>query len=183
MHHGKVSYLESAERRKAFSPEQLLDMIPLNESDHVLDFGAGTGYFTIPAAKRVEGKVYALDIDPYMLEMINIKAVKEQLLNIVPVEGSIEALPLPAESIDVVIVSLVLHEIKPLGPLLEQIKNTLKKDGYLVCLELEPKQSAGNAPRVTLEGMKQEMIEAGFDIKEVFFPTESLYLLIAQKTE
>ncbi|MFB1083051.1 class I SAM-dependent methyltransferase [Jeotgalibacillus sp. JSM ZJ347] len=183
MHHGKVSYLESAERRKAFSPEHLLDMIPLNESDHMLDFGAGTGYFTIPAAKRLEGKVYVMDIDPDMLEMINEKAVKAQLDHIVTVEGSIEALPLPAGSIDVVIASLVLHEIQPLAPLLKQMRNVLKNNGYLICLELEPKKSSGHAPRITQEGMKREMIEAGFEIKEVYEPADSLYLVIAQKAK
>ncbi|RCW63337.1 class I SAM-dependent methyltransferase [Saliterribacillus persicus] len=65
---GKVSYLESPERRKEFSPEQLLNMIPLKETDNVLDFGAGTGYFTIPMAEKTKGNVYALDIDAAMLE-------------------------------------------------------------------------------------------------------------------
>ena len=66
MHHphgkhskGKVSYLESPERRKEFSPEQLLNRIPLKETDSILDFGAGTGYFSIPVAKKTVGKVYA----------------------------------------------------------------------------------------------------------------------------
>ncbi|WP_235182745.1 hypothetical protein [Gracilibacillus boraciitolerans] len=45
MHHpngkhskGKVSYLESPERRKEFSPEQLLNMIPLKETDSILSY-------------------------------------------------------------------------------------------------------------------------------------------------
>ena len=187
MHHphskGKVSDLESPERRKEFSPEQLLNMIPVKETDSMLDFGAGTGYFSIPAAKRIKGNVYALDIDATMLEIINEKALEEQLRNIVPVQGSMEALPLPVGSIDIIIASLVLHEIQPLAPLLQQMKNILKKEGYLVCLELEPKNSSEKAPRITLEGMEREMIEAGFKITEKFFPAESLYMLVAQKPD
>ncbi|MDL4842586.1 class I SAM-dependent methyltransferase [Aquibacillus rhizosphaerae] len=75
MHHphgkhnkGKVSYLEIPERRREFSPEQLLNMIPVKEADNILDFGTATSYFTIPAAKRNKGNVYALDIDTSMLE-------------------------------------------------------------------------------------------------------------------
>lgn len=52
MHHphgkhskGILAYLESLERRKEFSPEQLLNMIPIKETDSILDFGAGTGIF------------------------------------------------------------------------------------------------------------------------------------------
>ncbi|MBG9811149.1 SAM-dependent methlyltransferase [Bacillus endophyticus] len=190
MHHpngkhskGKVSYLESPERRKEFSPEQLLNMIPLKETDSLLDFGAGTGYFSIPAAKRIKGNVYALDIDADMLEIINEKALEEQLTNIVPVQGSMEALPLPDGSIDVIIASLVLHEIQPLAPLLQQMKKGLKKEGYLVCLELEPKGSSEKAPRITLAGMEQEMTEAGFQVTQTFLPAKSLYMLIAQKKD
>ncbi|WP_088103035.1 class I SAM-dependent methyltransferase [Halalkalibacter urbisdiaboli] len=188
MHHsyckhskGKVSYLESPERRKQFSPEQLLNMIPLKETDSILDFGAGTGYFSIPAARRIKGNVYALDIDAAMLEIIKEKALEEKLTNIVPVQGSMEALLLPDGSIDMIIASLVLHEIQPLAPLLQQMKNVLKKEGYLICLELEPKGSSEKAPRITLEGMEREMKEAGFQVTEKFFPAESLYMLVAQK--
>lgn len=175
----KVSYLESPERRKEFSPEQLLNMIPLKETDSILDFGAGTGYFSIPVAKRTTGKVYALDIDVAMLEIIKEKSLKEQLTNIVPMEE----FSLPDGTIDIIIASLVLHEIQPLGPLLQQMRNVLKKEGYLICLELEPKGSSDKGPRITMEGMEREMKEAGFQVTEKYFPSESLYMLVAQKTD
>lgn len=190
MHHsqgkhnkGKVSYLESPERRKEFSPEQLLNMIPIKERDNILDFGAGTGYFSIPAAKRIKGNVYTLDMDAAMLEIIKEKASEEQLTNIVPVQGSMGALPLSDGSIDTIIASLVLHEIQPLAPLLQEMKNVLKKEGYLICLELEPKGRFEKAPRINLEGMEREMIKAGFQVTEKFYPAKSLYMLVAQKTE
>lgn len=177
----KKSYLESPERRKEFSPEQLLNMIPLKETDSVLDFGAGTGYFSIPVAKRTTGKVYALDIDVAMLEIIKEKSLKEQLTNIVPVQEGLEELSLPDGTIDIIIASLVLHEIQPLGPLLQKMRNALKEEGYLICLELEPKGSSNKGPRINLEGMEREMKEAGFQITEKYFPSESLYMLIVQK--
>lgn len=178
---GKISYLESPERRKEFSPEQLLDKIPLKESANVLDFGAGTGYFTIPIAKRTKGSVYALDIDTAMLKIIEEKALKEKLPNIISVNKSIENSSIPDESIDVVIASLVLHEIQPLAPLLEQIRNILKKEGYFICLELKPKGSADKGPRITMEEMESEIKEAGFQIIKKHFPSESLYMFIGQK--
>ena len=74
---GKMSYLENPARKEELSPEKLLSLIPIKETDTVLDFGAGTGYFTIPAAKAVKGKVYALDLDAEMLEFIKAKALEE----------------------------------------------------------------------------------------------------------
>ncbi|MGH2317665.1 class I SAM-dependent methyltransferase [Planococcus sp. SE5232] len=180
--HGKVSYLESAKRKADFSPEQLLNRIPLKSTDHILDFGAGTGYFTIPAAKRVDGQVFALDTDQAMLEMISQKAAKEQLANIVPIQGGNTGIPIPDASMDVVIASLVLHEIHPLAATLTQIKDVLKNDGYVIVIELEPKgQSTHKAPRISIAGMEEELEAAGLHMTEKFFPTESLYVLIAQK--
>jgi len=181
-HHGKVPYLESLERRKAFSPEQMLEMIPLKKTDTILDFGAGTGYFTIPMAKGTEGNVYALDIDATMLDMISKKALDEQLTNIIP-SSSIEGLSLASGTIDIIIAFLVLHEIKPLAPLLQEMRSVLKKEGYLICLELEAKENSHKAPRITLEEMEEKMKATGFQVMERFFPTESLYLLVAKKTK
>lgn len=180
--HGKASYLESAKRRAEFSPEALLNMIPLKATDHLLDFGAGTGYLAIPAAKRVDGPVYALDIDPSMLKMIREKADGENLSNVVPILGGDGDLPLPAESIDIVLASLVLHEIYPLAKTIKKIKDVLKTGGYLVVTELEPKNSPSHgAPRISQAGMEQELADAGMRLTEKFFPTENIYVLIAQK--
>lgn len=183
-HHqqGKMSYLENPARKEELSPEKLLSLIPIKETDTVLDFGAGTGYFTIPAAKAVKGKVYALDLDAEMLEFIKAKALEEGAPNIVTVHADGAELPLPAESIDLVIASLVLHEINPLDQTLAQIKTVLKEDGYLICIELKPKgESSHKAPRISLAGMEQEFKDAGLCIVEKIFPSASLYILIAQK--
>ncbi|WKA56465.1 class I SAM-dependent methyltransferase [Planococcus shixiaomingii] len=181
-HHGKVSYLESAKRREELSPEKLLSLIPLKATDRILDFGAGTGYFSIPAAKLVNGPVYAMDIDESMLEIIALKAQQQHITNIVPIHGSDAELLLPEASIDVAIASLVLHEIEPLAPVLNQIKKVLKDGGSLVCIELEPKgQPSHKAPRITLAGMERALVDAGMRITQKHFPTDSLYVLIAQK--
>ncbi|QHJ69934.1 class I SAM-dependent methyltransferase [Planococcus halotolerans] len=180
--HGKMTYLENPARKDDLSPEKLLSLIPIKETDTVLDFGAGTGYFTIPAAKAVAANVYALDMDAEMLEVIKTKALHAEVQNIIPVHTDGSDIPVPDESIDLVIASLVLHEIKPLDQTLTQIKNVLKDGGHLICIELEPKvESSHKAPRISLAGMEQEMKDAGFRIVEKVFPSESLYVLIVQK--
>lgn len=180
--HGKISYLENPARKDELSPEKLFSMIPIKETDSILDFGAGTGYFTIPAAKAVTGNVYALDMDTEMLDIIKTKALHAETQNVIPVHTDGSDIPLPRESVEMVIASLVLHEIKPLDQTLAQIKNVLKPGGYLICIELEPKgESLHKAPRISSAGMEQEMKDAGFSIVEKIFPSESLYVLIAKK--
>lgn len=180
MHHhkGKVSYLDSPERRNALPPEEFLNMIPLKASDHILDFGAGTGYFSIPAAKITAGTVYALDTDSSMLDIIRSKAAQEKLPNILPTD----TFPPGQEAVDLVLASLVLHEIDPLAPVLNLIQKTLKTDGYLVCMELEPNSpSTHKAPRITSTQMEQAIVSAGMRITQKFHPLEKLYVIIAQK--
>lgn len=66
-----------------FEPEQTLDALRLDESRHdAVEFGCGYGTFTLPAARRVSGKVIALDLDPAMLEATRSKAKAAGLANI-----------------------------------------------------------------------------------------------------
>lgn len=180
-HNGKVAYLESAARRAEFSPAQLLDRMPLRKTDNVLDFGAGTGYFTLPLAKKLEGTVYALDIDGAMLEMIRTKAEEQQIPNIQLIQGESNRIPLPNASIDHIVASLVLHEIHPLEETLQQFRNVLKIGGSLVCLELEPKRAANEkAPRITYAELERKLEGSGMRIIKKQFLTDDLYLMIAE---
>lgn len=177
----KIAFLDNPEKRGDVPPEQLFGMLPFKKTDNILDFGAGTGYLTIPAAKMVDGIIYALDIDHRMLDIINSKAHDETLTNIQTVQGNIDTIPLPDDSIDIAIASLVLHEIKPLATTLQQINQVLKEGGYFVCVEIEKKvNSTDGPPRIHSSIMEQELRNAGFIITEKSFPTDSLYIFISR---
>lgn len=178
----KVEFLDDPARRGDLPPEKLLDMLPIKKADNLLDVGAGTGYLAIPAAKLVEGSVYALDLDSKMLEIIKAKAKDENLTNVQAIKGNIDDIPLPDDSIDIVMASLVLHEVNPLPQSLQQIKQVLKQDGYFVCVEFEKKdKSPDGPPRISSSEMEQEVINAGLTITQKLFPTDSLYIFIAKK--
>lgn len=177
----KVKFLDNPEIR-GISPEQLLTMFPVQKTDHILDVGAGTGYNTIPAARMVEGMVYALDIDRKMLEIINSKVKKEKISNIKTLKGSINEISLPDNSINVVLASFVLHEVKQLSDSLQQIRQVLKPDGYFVCVEFEKKDnSSENHPRVASSTMKQKIINTGFKVIDNIYRTDNIYIIIAKK--
>ena len=178
----KIAFLENPEKRGDIPPEKLFGMLPIKKTDNILDFGAGTGYLTIPAAKMVDGQVYALDLDSGMLEIINAKAHDAQLTNIQTIQGNTDTIPLPNESIDIVLASLVLHEVKPLAPTLQQINEVLKEDGYFVCVEIEAKEvTIVGPPRIPSPIMEEELLKAGFNITKKLSPSESIYIFIAQK--
>jgi ubiquinone/menaquinone biosynthesis C-methylase UbiE len=187
MHHlaRKIEFLDRPERIKAFPPEELLQMLPIKKTDNILDLGAGTGYLAIPAAQMVDGLVYALDMDPQMLEVIGSKTQDENITNIQLVKGSIDNIPLSDDSIDIVLASLVLHEVKSLSKTLQQIKRVLKEGGYFLCFEFEKIESPIEGPpmniRISSSIMEQEIINAGFSITQKLFPRDFLYIFIVKK--
>ncbi|MFC4713463.1 class I SAM-dependent methyltransferase [Planococcus dechangensis] len=181
-HHGKIAYLDNPQRNGGLTADNLLDLMPVGKSDSVLDFGAGTGFFTLPLARRTEKTVYALDIDPGMLELITAKAQTEQIDNITLLSGKLEEAKLDDGSLDVVFASLVLHEITPLAPVLETMNKLLKPGGHLIGIELEPKGAKNpKAPRLTLSDLEHALGAASFIVTDTSFPAESLYVLIARK--
>lgn len=177
-----IAYLENPKKRGDLPPEKLFELIPIQQSDNILDLGAGTGYFSIPAAKIVDGTVYALDKDPQMLGMIDTKAHEEGLENIETIEGSFAPIPLPNHSVEIALASLVLHEVKPFEAALQQIHRVLKDDGYFVCVEIEKKDNTPDGPpRIHSSVMEEELLNTGFTIKEKLTPAEHIYIFIAQK--
>lgn len=182
----KIDFLDGAERRRLLPPEEILNILPIEKSHTILDAGAGSGYLTVPAAKLVNGAVYALDMDARMLDMIAAKAKAENITNIKLVPGSIDDIPLPEESADIVLASLILHEVRPLSRVLQQIRRVLKEDGHFLCLEYEKEEGTVPGPpmhiRIHSSEMEQELLNAGFHAVQKIYPGKSIYIITAKKT-
>ena len=105
----------------------------------VLDFGCGSGTYTIPAAKIVgeEGKVYALDKDKKVLAQLMQKAESAGLGNIKRIDTSGELkLPLEDESVDIVLLYDVFHsyyfsQVADRRKLLEEVYIVSKRDAII----------------------------------------------------
>lgn len=110
-----MAKLDNPERRKALPPEKILTLLIDEKKSDILDLGAGAGYFTLPAAKMSTGTIYALDVEPRMLEVLKERVTEQNLENVQFVQGVIEDIPMEAEKIDRVIASFVLHEVEPLS--------------------------------------------------------------------
>jgi SAM-dependent methyltransferase len=83
----------------------------LREGERVLDLGSGGGIDVLLSAKRVgpTGFVWGVDMTPEMLQLARANATKAGVPNVEFLEGTIEAIPLPAESVDVVISNCVIN--------------------------------------------------------------------------
>ena len=104
----------------------------VREGQTFLDYGCGTGDFSIPAARIVgiKGKVYALDYFARQLKIVNMRAKKAGLTNIETILSDSRT-GLPDESVDLIWMCDVLHEITEKRAVLGELCRVLKSDGVL----------------------------------------------------
>lgn len=181
----KIAFLESKQRESILPPEMLIDEMPIHENHTLLDIGAGSGFFTIPMAKKTKEIVYALDFDSRMLNVISEKAIKEDLQNIKLIESTIEALSLEDESIDFVMASLILHEVESLSKVLSKLYEVTKIGGHLLCLEYEKDEKIIEGPpmdiRISSTDLEQSLLNSGFKSTKITKINDSIYTILAKK--
>jgi ubiquinone/menaquinone biosynthesis C-methylase UbiE len=110
-----------------------MDVLKIKEGSSVADIGAGSGWFTVRAARRVgqDGTVYAVDINRDYLKYIEERARKEELPNVHTVLGKEDDALLPAKSADAVLLLKTYHEIAEPVRLMKRLRAALR-DGALV---------------------------------------------------
>jgi demethylmenaquinone methyltransferase/2-methoxy-6-polyprenyl-1,4-benzoquinol methylase len=127
-------------RRKSSSPRNaLVEQIPSGRTA-ILDVCAGTCANSILIAKnRPEAKITALDLSPEMLKIAKKKFQKQGIKNIKTVIGDASHTGLPDKSFDVILLSLVLHEISEelRKAILGEIRRLLNDNGRLIVIEWE----------------------------------------------
>jgi ubiquinone/menaquinone biosynthesis C-methylase UbiE len=103
----------------------------LNEGEVVLDLGSGGGIDVILSAKRVGGAgvAYGLDMTDEMLALARRNAVEAGIANVHFLKGVIEQIPLPADSVDVVISNCVINLSTDKAAVLTEIARVLKPGG------------------------------------------------------
>ena len=82
-----ADWLERAGREEEQRPDEIIRTMGLKDGDVVADFGCGTGYFARRMARAVapRGRVYAVDVQPEMLELLGRRVEQEKITNVVPV--------------------------------------------------------------------------------------------------
>lgn len=124
-------------RRKFQPPGQVLDCVDIHEGMKVLELGPGTGFYTFEAARRVGllGHVYAVDIKPSVISILNQSTERRGVRNIITRVSSVDEIPLPSDSVDRVFMVHVLPEIPDKQRALREIRRVLKGEGLLTLAE------------------------------------------------
>ena len=94
-------------------PQRVLDTLAVPPGAHVADLGAGGGYFTFRFADVVgtDGVVYAVDIDPDMIEYLRARAAERQIANVEVIAAAPDDPRLPADSVDLLFTCNTYHHL------------------------------------------------------------------------
>src|ERR1700753_880198 len=125
---GDLSIFEYQDRDKKLQIDRVMDLLGIVPGKNVADIGAGSGWFTVRAARRVgpTGAVLAEDINPGAIEYIGKRVVKEDLSNVRTVLGAPDDPRLPTGSVDAVLMLKVYHEIAHPEVFLKALKPALR---------------------------------------------------------
>jgi predicted methyltransferase len=158
---GELSIFEDPKRDERLQPNRIMDILGIKEGSTVADVGAGSGWFTVRAARRVGvgGAVYAVDINRDYLDYIEKRAKRENLANIRVVLGKDDDPLLPEKSVDAVLLLKTYHEIAQPIRLLKRTRAAMRANALLGIIDRNGK---GDDHGLDKEVVIEEARRAGF---------------------
>jgi ubiquinone/menaquinone biosynthesis C-methylase UbiE len=188
MHFTGAPWLVRESRQREEDCRTMLKALQVKPGQTVCDMGCGNGFYTLQLARLVgpRGLVYAVDIQPEMLQMLVRNAAEARLANIRPVLGTPIDPRLPAGEIDMMLCVDVYHEFSHPGAMLARIKESLAPDGRLVLVEFrgeDPAVPIKPLHKMTKAQVRAELEPAGFEMVREFdrLPWQHLLFLGARQ--
>jgi ubiquinone/menaquinone biosynthesis C-methylase UbiE len=144
----ELGSLEGPDREDWQQPDRVMDALQIGDGSVVADLGAGAGWFTIRLARRVgpNGRVYAEDVQPQMIEAITRRVQREGLRNVVPTLGTPVDPQLPPNGVDVILIVDSYSEFEQRIALLRNIARSLRPDGRIGIINFKKDGGGGPGP-------------------------------------
>jgi len=178
---GDLSIFDSPGRDQRLHIQQVMDALNITPGKNVADIGAGGGWFTVRAAKRVgdSGKVYAVDINPDATKYIAARAQKEHLSNIDTIVSKTDDPLIPASSVDAVLLLKTYHEVSNPIALMHNLRPALRSGAKVGIID---RNGNGENHGVNHDVVVHELEQAGYRLvgekDDLVKPDEMDYLLI-----
>jgi SAM-dependent methyltransferase len=164
---GDLSIFEDPKREANLQINRVMDILRIKQGSNVADIGAGSGWLTTRAARRVgaTGKVFAVEINPEFLKYIRDRAGDEKLTNIQTVLGKEDDPLLPPSSIDAVLILKTYHEVAQPILLLARLREAMKPDALMGIID---RNGNGKDHGINRKVVIKEAAEAGFALVEQY---------------
>lgn len=163
---GGILWLERSDREQEERPQLVLDALEVKKGQAVADLGCGSGYYAFRMAELVggEGKVFAVDIEPRMLDFVRQRAERERVTNITTVRATAEDPHLAPASIDLLLMVDVYHELEYPLEVMQKVRTALKPGGRVALVEFrgeDPKVMIKPVHKMTEKQVIAEMAAVG----------------------
>jgi len=164
---GDLSIFEYPDRDEKLQVNRVMDILHIKPGSTVGDIGAGSGWFTVRAAKRVgpTGLIYAVDINSAAISYINDRAKREHLENIRTIQSREDDPLLPANSVDSVLLLKTYHEVAQPVRLLQNLRHALKPGALVGIIDRNGK---GDDHGVDNKVVIDEANKAGFKLVSTY---------------
>lgn len=164
---GDLSIFEDPNRERNLQIDRVMDILGIKAGSSVADIGAGSGWFTVRAARRAGegGLVYAVEINPDYLKYIEDRVAREKLPNVRTVLGKEDDPQLPAGSLDAVLILKTYHEVARPIPLLTHLRQSMRAGARLGIIDRNGK---GDDHGIDADSIIREAGRAGFQLVEQY---------------
>ena len=183
MGHLGASWLERSSRANEESPNLAVDLLDLKKDMIIADFGAGTGYFTSKLARKCS-IVYAVDIQQEMLDL-NAKQMRNKNINNFKfILGFTDRTGLPKNSLDLVILVDVYHELENPFEIMNDIKSSLNQTGKVALIEYrkeDPTVPIKPLHKMSVEQVVKEMRQVNLKLHSNIQELPRQHMLIFSK--
>lgn len=181
-----AAWLERAEREPEERPSLAVRLLRIGPGQTVADIGAGTGYYTELLARAVgpSGRVYATDIQPEMIRLLEQRTRKKRLANVQAVLSTETDPRLPPASLDLALLVDVYHEFAHPQQMLRRLRESLKPGGRLVLIEFrkeDPSVPIREEHKMSIAEARAEVEPEGFIFDRVLHDLPWQHILIFRK--
>jgi arsenite methyltransferase len=164
--------------------DRVIESLQIRPGDRIADIGSGSGYFVFALAKAVgpEGKVYAVDVDPAMNDLVAERAKKERTANVEVILAKPDDPILPSAEVDLIFSSNTYHHIDNRISYLANVRKYLRPNGRIAVIEFDRRGwFQGMWKHYTpSEFIKREMEQAGYSLQQEFkFLDRQSFLIFA----
>jgi SAM-dependent methyltransferase len=164
---GDLSIFDSPGRDERLQINRVMDILGITAGKTVADVGAGSGWFTVRAARRVGegGIVYAVDINPESIRYVGDRVQKERLHNVKTILGKADDPLLPTSAVDSVLLLKTYHEVAEPVALLKNLRASLRPGARVGIID---RNGNGEDHGVSRDVVLHEATEAGYRLLEQY---------------
>ncbi|MEL7304650.1 MAG: methyltransferase domain-containing protein [Myxococcota bacterium] len=166
-------------------PEEIVAAAEIEAGDAVADLGSGTGYLLGPLRDAVgdDGQVFAIDVEPAMVEYLRGEIEAKAWSNVVAHQSSHDDPKLGPASLDAIVTLNTWHHIEGREPYAKLLTSALKPDGRLVIVDFIAEPTEGDGPplqmRLKASDVVDELVRSGLSARIVDESMPRHYVVVA----